>query len=60
MLCSNSTFCWIPVLLGKCEKNWLPNKNTCSNQRFFKINSHTQIYPMEYLYMTKEESVELI
>ena len=60
VLCSNSTFCWIPVLLGKCEKNWLPNKNTCSNQRFFKINNHTQIYPMEYLYMTKEESVELI
>ena len=60
VFCSNSTFCWIPVLLGRCEKNWLPEKNTCDNQKFFKINEYTQKYPVEYLYMSKAESVELI
>ena len=60
VFCSNSTFCWIPVILGRCENNWLPAKNTCNNQRFFKINEYTQRYPVEYLYMTKSESVQLI
>jgi hypothetical protein len=58
VLCSNSTFCWIPAFLGRCEKNWMPNKNTCSNQRFYKINQYTELYNVEYLTMTKQESIE--
>jgi hypothetical protein len=58
ILCSNSTFCWIPALLGKSKNNWMPDKNTCLNQNFYKINKDTRLYNVAYLKMTKEESIK--
>jgi len=58
ILCSNSTFCWIPALLGKSKNNWMPDKNTCLNQNFYKINKDTKLYNVAYLKMTKEESIK--
>jgi hypothetical protein len=51
ILCNNSTFCWIPAFIGKSKLNWMPDKNTCDNQSFFKINENTINYPIEYLYL---------
>ena len=60
ILCSNSTFCWIPALLGKSVNNWMPDRNTCANQNFYKINKDTKLYNVSYLKMTKEESVDML
>ena len=60
ILCSNSTFCWIPALLGKSINNWMPDRNTCSNQNFYKINKDTKLYTVTYLKMTKQESIQML
>ena len=60
ILCSNSTFCWIPALLGKSVNNWMPDRNTCANQNFYKINKDTKLYNVSYLKMTKEESIDML
>ena len=60
IVCGNSTFCWIPAMLGKNKNNWMPDRNTCSNQNFYKINKESKLYQVDYLKMTKQESIEMI
>jgi hypothetical protein len=49
LICNNSTFCWISGFLGENEYNWMPNKNTCDNQSFFKLNDDTIMYDIKYI-----------
>ncbi len=45
LICSNSTFSWIPLIIGKSEKNWFPKLGDYySNQKITKLHPDSILY----------------
>lgn len=50
LVCSNSTFSWIAMLIGKSRQNWFPiNNGYWSNQQITRLREDSQLYPTEKL-----------